>query len=321
MTFNFCDFSWGSEMEELTPKVSEEEKEELGAKGAMLWSIQEALEKQTLQIGASACGATAVVDVLKALTVDVAPEEADRCVKTCLRRNEAPLPDYLLSRSEAGECPKSIIQLQSVIFKGLSKSAFKHEFLFVQVQLMLSLSRVQRRRVGGKCQAASFTFTLGEGSSWSPGSHAGSVKVLFPWQPWTCSWLCLMRRRCQMLGTINWFLVWHQMQFSWQILWMLVSDGEEFAFFQKYILKQIQSCMFSSSVSEDILHQRLCSESVLLIRREDVLQRLTPDCCLTDLSEPRWKALDVQGEALHYTCICDDFFSYSFPNSVKCCFF
>lgn len=69
---------------------------------AMLWTLREALEKQTLQIGASACGATAVVDVLKALGVDVAPEEADRCVRTRLRRNESPLPDYLLSRSEAG---------------------------------------------------------------------------------------------------------------------------------------------------------------------------------------------------------------------------
>lgn len=59
--------------------------------------------------------------------------------------------------------------------------------------------------------------------------------------------------------------------------------------------------MLSFSVNEDILHQRLCSESALLIRREDVLQRLTPDCCLTNLSEPRWKALDVQGEADHYT--------------------
>ncbi|XP_032411792.1 protein NLRC3-like, partial [Xiphophorus hellerii] len=63
--------------------------------------IAEALERQTQQIGASACGATAVVDVLKALGVDVAPEEADRCVQTRLRRNESPLPDYLLSRSEA----------------------------------------------------------------------------------------------------------------------------------------------------------------------------------------------------------------------------
>lgn len=69
----------------------------------MLWSIREALEKQTLQIGPSACGATAVVDVLKALGVDVAPEDADRCVQTRPRRNESPLPDYLLSRSEAGK--------------------------------------------------------------------------------------------------------------------------------------------------------------------------------------------------------------------------
>lgn len=97
-------------MEEVTPTVSEEEEEGSGAEGAMLWSIQEALEKQTLQIGVSACGATAVVDVLKALGVDVAPKEADRCVKTCLRRNDAPLPDYLLSRSEAGDCPKNVIQ-------------------------------------------------------------------------------------------------------------------------------------------------------------------------------------------------------------------
>lgn len=74
------------------------------AEAAMLWSLQEALEKQTLQIGASACGATAVVDVLKALSVDVSPEEVDHCVQTRLRRNESPLPDYLLSRSEAGKC-------------------------------------------------------------------------------------------------------------------------------------------------------------------------------------------------------------------------
>lgn len=83
----------------------QEEEEELAQAAddeAMLWSIQEALERQTLQIGASACGATAVVDVLKALGVDVAPEEADRCVQTHLRRNNSPLPDYLLSRSQAG---------------------------------------------------------------------------------------------------------------------------------------------------------------------------------------------------------------------------
>ena len=100
---------WASQMESVCEQLcgahdEEEEEEEEGGR-AMLWSLQEALERQTLQIGASACGATAVVDVLKALGVDVAPEEADRCVQTRLRRNESPLPDYLLSRSEAGKCP------------------------------------------------------------------------------------------------------------------------------------------------------------------------------------------------------------------------
>lgn len=98
-------------MEKVMARMSEQEEEVLGEEGAMLWSIQEALEKQTLQIGASACGATAVVDVLKALNVNVAPEEADRCVQTHLRRNKALLPDYLLSRSEAGECLQNVIKI------------------------------------------------------------------------------------------------------------------------------------------------------------------------------------------------------------------
>ncbi|KAL1022370.1 hypothetical protein UPYG_G00025880 [Umbra pygmaea] len=52
--------------------------------------------------------------------------------------------------------------------------------------------------------------------------------------------------------------------------------------------------------NEGEVHQRLCSESVLLIRREDVLQRLTSDTTLSSLSDdqsdPRWKALDVEGQ-------------------------
>lgn len=50
------------------------------------------------------------------------------------------------------------------------------------------------------------------------------------------------------------------------------------------------------SVSEGELHQRLCSESVLLIRREDVLQRLTADFSLPALPDPRWEAMDVEGK-------------------------
>ena len=59
-------------------------------------------------------------------------------------------------------------------------------------------------------------------------------------------------------------------------------------------------------MSEREVHQRLCSESVLLIRREDVLLRLTADAPLSSLSDdqsdPRWKALDVEGERERFHC-------------------
>lgn len=85
---------------------TDSEKDENGEQHkAFLWSLQEAAERHTVQIGVSACGATAVVDVLQALGIVVAPETADHSVQTKLRRNNSPLPDYLHSRSEAGTLP------------------------------------------------------------------------------------------------------------------------------------------------------------------------------------------------------------------------
>lgn len=84
------------------PSVAPDPNNEAELSMAMVWSIQEAVERQTLQIGVSACGATAVVDVLQALGITVAAELVDGYVRTHLRRNESPLPDYLHSRSEAG---------------------------------------------------------------------------------------------------------------------------------------------------------------------------------------------------------------------------
>ncbi|XP_036396529.1 uncharacterized protein LOC118785735 [Megalops cyprinoides] len=59
-------------------------------------------------------------------------------------------------------------------------------------------------------------------------------------------------------------------------------------------------------VSEGVVLQRLCSESVLLIRREDVLQRWTADAALSALtrgqSDPRWSSLDVDGQIRQMCC-------------------
>uniref|UniRef100_A0A096M6F1 Glutathione gamma-glutamylcysteinyltransferase n=1 Tax=Poecilia formosa TaxID=48698 RepID=A0A096M6F1_POEFO len=113
-----------------------EDQEEEEAAAAMLWSIQEALERQTQQIGASACGATAVVDVLKALGVDVSPEEADRCVQTRLRRNESPLADYLLSRSEAGATHVQLIRGAQEASGGKAVGRFFHLYPRRRVRLV-----------------------------------------------------------------------------------------------------------------------------------------------------------------------------------------
>ncbi|XP_008302960.1 uncharacterized protein LOC103374622 [Stegastes partitus] len=210
---------------------------------AMLWSIQEALERQTLQIGASACGATAVVDVLKALGVDVPPEEADRCVQTRLRRNESPLPDYLLSRSEAGATHAQLIRGAEEAGDGKVAGRFFHLHPRRRVRLVA----------------------------------------------WLAGWI---RRGAVPVATMN--------------MQLAVPEGEEVpdAWHHQLVFGVAANAVFMTNpldvVSEAEMHQRLCSESVLLVRREDVLQRLTPDCSLSDVSggqsDPRWEALDVEGQ-------------------------
>jgi len=70
---------------------------------AMIWTEKEAIRKQVTQLpNSSSCGATALVNVLLALEVDVDLHHAAEAVHTKLRRLDAPLPDYLLSRSMAG---------------------------------------------------------------------------------------------------------------------------------------------------------------------------------------------------------------------------
>ncbi|XP_038211325.1 uncharacterized protein LOC119831848 isoform X2 [Zerene cesonia] len=68
----------------------------------MVWSEREACEQQVTQIGTSACGATAVVNVFLALGVPVDIERINLAVGTRQRANNAPIPRYLLSRSVAG---------------------------------------------------------------------------------------------------------------------------------------------------------------------------------------------------------------------------
>ncbi|KAL4609175.1 hypothetical protein GN956_G24419 [Arapaima gigas] len=224
-------------------RVTMEPRGSSGEEVTMLWSIKEAMERSTLQIGASACGATAVVDVLQVLGVPVSPETADRCVQTRLRRNEAPLPDYLLSRSEAGATHQQLIE-------GAELAS------------------------GGKVLGRFFTF--------HPPRRVQLV-------PWLASW---MRRSAAPVATMN--------------MQLAVTEGEETpdAWHHQLVFGVGPNAVYMTNpvevVSEAVVLQRLCSDSVLLIRREDVLQRWTADTPADSFpggaAGPQWTVLDVQGQ-------------------------
>ena len=59
----------------------------------MIWTQLEACQRQVTQVGASACGATAVINALIALEVPHTLEGVLAAVKTRLRANAAPLPE------------------------------------------------------------------------------------------------------------------------------------------------------------------------------------------------------------------------------------
>lgn len=211
---------------------------------AMLWSIQEAVQRQTLQIGVSACGATALVDVLQALgIITVTPETVNSCVRTSLRRNTAPLHDYLHSRSTAGATHLQLIDGADQASAGRVTGRFFGLF--------------PRRR----------------------------VKLV----PWLARWIL---RGAVPVATMN--------------MQKAVPEGEEIpdAWHHQLIFGVGPRAVFMTNpldvVSEEEVRERLCSESVLLIRREDVLKRLTPDVHLSQISDQhpdlRWKTLNVEGQ-------------------------
>eukprot|EP00058_Branchiostoma_floridae_P008760 XP_002594248.1 hypothetical protein BRAFLDRAFT_117641 [Branchiostoma floridae] len=97
----------------------------------MIWTLEEALQHQVEQIGVSACGATAVINVLSALGIPCNPDVVDQAVDTRLREEEAPLPQYLFSRSVAGAVPIATMNMQQGVAPGEPiPDAWHHQMIF-----------------------------------------------------------------------------------------------------------------------------------------------------------------------------------------------
>nr|XP_032813562.1 uncharacterized protein LOC116944174 isoform X1 [Petromyzon marinus] len=116
-----------------------------GLEPCMIWSLMEALEKQTEQIGVSACGATAVVNVMQALGVPVEADIAESAVGTKLRANEAPLAEYLLSRSVAGATHEQLLVGAHEASRGRVLGRFFHMYPARAVPLAHWLRHWMRR--------------------------------------------------------------------------------------------------------------------------------------------------------------------------------
>ncbi|XP_064641142.1 uncharacterized protein LOC135495996 [Lineus longissimus] len=210
----------------------------------MVWSEYEAYISQVKQIGWSACGPTAVINVLKAFDVFCDKEKVNSVIKTNLRAEKASVPEYLLSRSVAGTTSPDLIAGINSLTDGAIYGRF--------------FSFYPRRK----------------------------VDIL----RWLGYWISrgavpLVTLNLQKAVPPGWVTpdAWHH-----QMVYGVGPKGV-------YLTNPLEI------VPVSIIEQQLCSESVLLVRRSDVLTRWTDDCDLSQLisvEDPRWREMNVLGQAV-----------------------
>ncbi|XP_011676930.2 uncharacterized protein LOC100891091 [Strongylocentrotus purpuratus] len=206
------------------------------------WSPEEAAEKQVLQIGASACGATGVINVLRVLDLPSSVEEVAPHINTRLRAEDAPVIEYLHSRSVAGTTHEELIA-------GLEKS---------------SQSKVFAR--------------------------------FFPFHPrrdvnlsdWLKGW---MRQGVVGLATLN---LQRAVPQGYQ-----VPDAWHHQMIYGVEDNKIYMCNPVVAESHADVMEQLCSESVLLIRRSDIMKRYSAEEDLRKIEvhpDMRWREMKVSDQ-------------------------
>ncbi|XP_039277754.1 uncharacterized protein LOC111046183 isoform X2 [Nilaparvata lugens] len=214
----------------------------------MIWSEKEASAKQVTQIGTSLCGVTAIVNVLVALNMPFSLDKLKEAVGTRFRREDAPVPEYLLSRCMAGVTHHDIIKAVDAISQG---SLYARFF----------------------CMYPPRSFSL---------------------LRWLASW---MKKGAIALATLNPQRVgstggggegladcWHH-----QMVFGVGPRGV-------YLTNPLEC------VDEASMLMQLSSESVLRVRRADVINRWTPATDLTPLTrQPHraWNSMNVLGQVVN----------------------
>ena len=222
--------------------VKKEWLDSLGGKGStMIWSESEAYSKQITQIAPSACGATAVLNVLTALRLPVpSPTAISDVLVTRTRANSGPLTEYLLSRSVAGTTHGDLIDCLYQISNEQVYSRFFHMYPERVVNLHSWLG-----------------FWI----------EKGAVPIA-----------TLNLQKCKG-GTVP--DAWHH-----QMIFGVCTEGV-------YMTNPLEF------VEMGCIWPQLCSESELLVRRDDVMSRWnfkTDVRALMKIQDHRWRQLNVVGE-------------------------
>lgn len=210
----------------------------------MIWTELQATARQVTQIGISACGATAIINVLLALDFPYTVDEVQANVCTRLRAETARVVGYLLSRSVAGATHQDLIDGVTHITKGEVKARFFHMFPKRSFQLSRWLAEWISK---GGVPVATLNLQVGV---------ARGQTVPDAWH--------------------------HQMIFG---------VGP-----QGIYLTNPLEC-----VSDCLLADQLSSDSVLMVRRGDVVQRWGRGDKLVDLikhDDTRWREMNVLGQVL-----------------------
>ncbi|XP_052233589.1 uncharacterized protein LOC127846407 isoform X1 [Dreissena polymorpha] len=211
----------------------------------MIWKEYEAYLVQVKQIGTSACGPTAVLNVLKAFDFQVDKEEVTKEIRSNLRMEGAPIPYYLFSRYNAGTTAEDLIEGITRVTRGAIRGRFFHFYPQRDVDLLKWLGHWIKM---GAVPLATLNLQKGVKPGWTIPD------------------------------------AWHH-----QMVYGVSSKGV-------YLTNPLEI------VPESVIMEQLTSDSVLLVRRQDVVTRFRDWCPLNEIiqqRDPRWCTLNVLGQVVH----------------------
>lgn len=210
----------------------------------MIWSEYEAYLLQVKQIGMSACGQTAVLNLLKAFELGAEKEDVCSTIQVNLRKEKASVADYLESRAVAGTTAEDLLCGVEHLTKGEIRGRFFATWPPRKVQLLTWLSYWMKQ---GAVPIATLNLQQGVKQQQIPDA-------------------------------------WHH-----QMVYGVGPRGV-------YLTNPLEI------VSEDTMLQQLTSDSVLLVRRQDVVSRFQPSASLAPLlhqADPRWCTMNVLGQVVN----------------------